>query len=100
MLVEIDEEEDGGRAATMAQGIDDALDGAGVEVPRMHHAGGIATWEVIERALERNRDVRVGLEDSLVLPDGLPAGDNADLVRAAVRMAERLGREVEPGAPL
>jgi uncharacterized protein (DUF849 family) len=29
-------------------------------------------------------DARIGLEDTLTLPDGLPAPDNAALVRAAV----------------
>lgn len=89
VLVEIDEEGDGDRAAALAERVDEALDRAGVEVPRLHHAGGIATWTVLERAIERGRDVRVGLEDTLVLPDGRPARDNADLVRAAVRTARR-----------
>jgi uncharacterized protein (DUF849 family) len=80
---------DGDRAATLAETVDEALDRAGVEVPRVHHAGGIATWTVLERAIERGRDVRVGLEDTLVLPDGRPARDNADLVRAAVRTTRR-----------
>lgn len=86
-LVEIDEEEDGDRAAAMAETVDRALDSAGIRVPRLHHAGGIATWAVLDRALERGRDVRVGLEDTLVLPDGRPARDNAELVAAAVAMA-------------
>jgi hypothetical protein len=90
-LVEIDEEHDGARAVA-ADAVDRALDRAGIEIPRLHHAGGIATWEVIERALERGRHVRVGLEDTLVLPDGSPARDNAELVRAAIGIAEGLGR--------
>jgi uncharacterized protein (DUF849 family) len=94
VLVEIDEEDDGARAAAAARAVDDALDRAGVDVPRLHHAGGVATWEVIERGVERRRDVRVGLEDTLVLEDGRPARDNADLVRAVVAIAERLGRTV------
>jgi uncharacterized protein (DUF849 family) len=91
-LVEIDEEHDGARAVAVADAVDRALDRAGIDIPRLHHAGGIATWEVIERALERGRDVRVGLEDTLVLPDGSPARDNAELVRAAIGIAEGLGR--------
>jgi uncharacterized protein (DUF849 family) len=99
VLVEIDEEEDGNRAAALAKDIDGALDRAGVDAPRLHHAGGMATWEVIERGLERGRDVRVGLEDTLALPEGRPARDNADLVRSAIAIAERLGRTVEPAVP-
>jgi uncharacterized protein (DUF849 family) len=100
VLVEIDEEADGSRAASMARAVDEALDRAGIEAPRLHHAAGIATWEVIEQALQREHDIRVGLEDTFPLPDGRPARDNADLVRAAVRIAEHLGRQVEPAAPL
>jgi uncharacterized protein (DUF849 family) len=42
---------------------------------------------VIEYALEGAWDIRVGLEDTLVMPDGSRAGGNLDLVQAAVRMA-------------
>jgi uncharacterized protein (DUF849 family) len=96
VLVEIDEEKDGSRGAALAEEVDAALDRAGIDAPRLHHAGGAATWQVIERGLERGHDVRVGLEDTLTRPDGSPAHDNADLVRAAVGIAERLGRTVEP----
>jgi uncharacterized protein (DUF849 family) len=99
VLVEIDEEEDGGRAASLAEEVDQALDRAGIEIPRLHHAGGRATWKVIERGLERGHDVRVGLEDTLTLPDGSPARDNADLVRAVIGIAERLGRTVQTAIP-
>jgi uncharacterized protein (DUF849 family) len=99
VLVEIDEEEDGDRAAAQAAEVDEALDRFGISAPRLHHAGGTATWEVIERGLERGRDVRVGLEDTLTLPDGRPARDNAQLVRSAIGIAERLGRTVEPSVP-
>jgi uncharacterized protein (DUF849 family) len=35
-------------------------------------------------------DVRVGLEDVLVLPDGGDATSNAELVRAAIELIDRL----------
>jgi uncharacterized protein (DUF849 family) len=40
---------------------------------------------LIELAARRGYDTRVGLEDSLVLPEGTRAGDNAELVAAARR---------------
>jgi uncharacterized protein (DUF849 family) len=98
ILVEIDEEADGARAATLAQEVEEALDEAGVGPPRLLHAGGAATWEVIRRGLERGRDVRVGLEDTLTLPDGRPARDNAELVGAAIGIARSLGLHVEAAA--
>lgn len=72
-------------AETTADRISSALDRADVR-PRVFHGYGIATWRVIEYALEGAWDVRVGLEDTLVLPDGSPAGGNLDLVQAAIRM--------------
>jgi uncharacterized protein (DUF849 family) len=73
-------------AETTADRISSLLDRADVR-PRVFHGGGIATWRVIEYALEGAWDIRVGLEDTLVMPDGSPAGGNLDLVQAALRMA-------------
>lgn len=53
-------------------------------VPQLWHGSGARTWEVISAAAEAGIDVRVGLEDVLVLPDGRAAADNAELVAAAV----------------
>ena len=51
----------------------------------------MATWRVIEYALEGKWDVRVGLEDTLQMPDGSVAAGNAELVRAVVGMASERG---------
>jgi uncharacterized protein (DUF849 family) len=53
-------------------------------VPQLWHGYGERTWEVIAAAAAAGRDVRVGLEDVLVLPDGRLAAGNAQLVAAAV----------------
>lgn len=42
-----------------------------------------AAWPVLEWALDQDYDSRIGLEDTLALPDGMPAPDNATLVAAA-----------------
>ena len=55
-------------------------------VPQLWHGSGAQTWEVISAAGAAGVDVRVGLEDTLVLPDGTTAADNAELVGAAVRL--------------
>lgn len=60
-------------------------------LPLLHHGFGADTWRVIDAALRAGRDVRVGLEDTLTLPDGSPAADNAELVSAAVEIARRHG---------
>lgn len=74
-------------AARVATEIDAALDAAGVTAERLHHGFGPATWAVVGQGLERGRDVRVGLEDVLTLPDGSVAPGNAELVAAAVALA-------------
>ncbi|RAO26921.1 hypothetical protein ONO23_05473 [Micromonospora noduli] len=48
------------------------------------HAEGPATWPVLAEAVRRGLDTRIGLEDTMCLPDGSPAADNAALVAAAV----------------
>lgn len=59
-------------------------------IPQLWHGYGAATWEVVAAA-PAGADVRVGLEDVLVLPDGEPAADNAELVAAAVELSTKLG---------
>jgi uncharacterized protein (DUF849 family) len=55
-------------------------------VPQLWHGSGERTWAVISAAGAAGIDVRVGLEDVLVLPDGRTATDNAQLVAAAVAL--------------
>jgi uncharacterized protein (DUF849 family) len=75
------------RPAAEALAIDQALDRLGADVPRLHHGEDSATWPVLRQAVSLGRDIRIGLEDSLLLPDGSPARSNAALVTAAVRLA-------------
>jgi uncharacterized protein (DUF849 family) len=81
-LVEVDG--DAGDALAVAE-----LVPAGV--PQLWHGYGGATWEVLAVAAAAGHDVRVGLEDVLVLPDLRVAGNNADLVAAAVELVGRTG---------
>lgn len=59
-------------------------------IPQLWHGYGERTWEVISAGAAAGFDVRIGLEDVLVLPDGRIAADNAELVSAAVELTERL----------
>ena len=52
--------------------------------PRLHHGVGPATWAVLDAAVPLGREIRIGLEDVLTLPDGRRAPDNAALVVEAV----------------
>jgi uncharacterized protein (DUF849 family) len=80
-LVEVDGGADDVRA--IAPHVPDGL-------PQLWHGYGERAWEVISAGAEAGVDVRVGLEDVLVLPDGRVAANNAELVAAAVQLTERL----------
>lgn len=67
-------------AVALAAEIDSALDHAFVRAPRLHHGVGAATWAVLDAAVPLGREIRIGLEDVLTLPDGRRAPDNAALV--------------------
>jgi len=94
-LVEVPDE-DGDTAVRRATAIDEALTSGRLRIPILHHGLGAATWAVIEVALRKGRDIRVGLEDTFVGPDGAPARDNAELVAGAASMAQALGLEPAP----
>jgi uncharacterized protein (DUF849 family) len=81
------ETSDGGAEDPVAAAaeIDELLVRGGVSVPQLHHGAGPDAWEVLAAALARGRDVRIGLEDTTLMPDGSTAGDNAELVAEAAR---------------
>jgi uncharacterized protein (DUF849 family) len=55
-------------------------------IPQLWHGYGERTWEVVAAGAAAGFDVRVGLEDVLLLPDGTLAANNAELVSAAVKL--------------
>ncbi len=79
-------------ALSLVSAIHEILDGAGVSAPRLQHGDGALTWILIEDAVRRGLDTRVGLEDTFYLPDGSRARGNADLVTAA----RQLGAGADP----
>jgi 3-keto-5-aminohexanoate cleavage enzyme len=75
----------------------DALAGTLGQLRWIAHGEGVATAAVCATAAALGGHVRVGLEDSALLPDGTPATSNAELVELAVALADSLGREpMEP----
>ena len=65
--------------------IDELLVGSGVTAPQLHHGAGADAWTVLDAAIARGHDVRIGLEDTTAMPDGSPARDNAQLVAEVAR---------------
>ncbi|MGE0214690.1 3-keto-5-aminohexanoate cleavage protein [Mycolicibacterium sp.] len=62
---------------------------AGSPAPILLHGLDGSAWPLLEHAGVLGVQTRIGLEDTLVLPDGAPAGGNADLVGAAVALLSR-----------
>ncbi|WP_017582740.1 3-keto-5-aminohexanoate cleavage protein [Nocardiopsis valliformis] len=63
------------------------LDRGKVAVARMLHGADATAWPMLSQALEEGLDIRIGLEDTMRLPDGTEAHDNAALVEHAVTLA-------------
>ncbi len=84
-------EENPQEALATAAAIDTVLDAHGIRLPRLLHGEGSPAWAVLEGALERGHDIRIGFEDTLVLPDGSRAQHNAELVATAMRLVRQHG---------
>jgi uncharacterized protein (DUF849 family) len=69
------------RAVAVVDEIHAALDRLGLDAPRLQHSDGEATWMLIDDAVRRGVDTRVGLEDTLHGPNGALTEGNASLVR-------------------
>jgi uncharacterized protein (DUF849 family) len=80
VLIEVEGDADEARAVA-------AMIPAGIT--QLWHGYDELTWEVIGAAATAKVDVRVGLEDVLVLPDGRTAAGNAELVAAATELVAR-----------
>lgn len=55
--------------------------------PVLLHGEGSSCWPALELAYEHGLDTRIGLEDTLTMPDGTLAPSNAALVQAARAVA-------------
>jgi uncharacterized protein (DUF849 family) len=53
------------------------------------HGTEATAWPMMDEAIARGYDVRIGLEDTLVMPDGRIAKDNVELVTEAVRRVRK-----------
>jgi len=71
-------------AMTTVTEIEAILDDGGVTATRLLHGADATAWTLVDTARARGYGTRIGLEDSLTLPDGVIAPGNGDLVRAAL----------------
>ena len=65
---------------------DEILDIVGDEYPLLVHGEDESCWPALQYALRHGHGIRIGLEDTLELPDGSEAPDNPGLVRAALAL--------------
>lgn len=90
LRVLIEPAEDGGDAMTNLKQIEAALGQAAPS--RLLHGLDASAWEFVALAAERGYDTRTGLEDTLTLPDGSVAENNARLVTEALRIVTKVVR--------
>ncbi|HEY8455402.1 MAG TPA: 3-keto-5-aminohexanoate cleavage protein [Actinopolymorphaceae bacterium] len=64
------------------------LDRYDVGLPRILHGDGPNAWPLLRRACQLGLGMRIGFEDTLVLPDGSYAPHNVALVQAALVVAQ------------
>jgi uncharacterized protein (DUF849 family) len=92
LLLEPDNDETVEAAMSDVEEMERLLDEGGVRTPRLQHGYNATAWPLLESALRKGYDVRIGLEDTLSMPDGRQARDNAELVAYAYQLAARAGR--------
>jgi len=89
VLVEPGELQVGGNveaALELVENIHRTLDRFGLTIPRLQHADGRLTWPVLADSVRRGIDTRVGLEDTVLEPNGERTTGNVALIRAARSM--------------
>lgn len=82
LLEPLDDTVDG--AIATVEAIERVLDSAAPDVPRLLHGRQGTAWDLLAEAGRRGFDARIGIEDTIRMPDGSRAHDNAEMVRAAI----------------
>jgi uncharacterized protein (DUF849 family) len=62
------------------------LDQVGVTAPRLLHGYDATAWALLRESAKRGNQCRIGLEDTLRLPHGELAEDNAEIIRTAAAL--------------
>ncbi len=83
VLVELPDIGDVDEIRRRASSLVSAVDRDQPHVPVLLHGEGASAWLALRLAIELGLDTRIGLEDTLVLPDGRVASGNAELVEVA-----------------
>lgn len=78
-------------ALKMVLEIESILNHAGIRLTTVLHGTDRTAWELLDEAVRRGYDIRIGFEDTLTLRNGKTAQSNAELVREAQTRVESLG---------
>jgi len=73
------------RAIETVNAMENVLKSGAADFSFLLHGTEATAWSMMDEAVARGYDVRMGLEDTLVMPDGRVAKDNVELVTEAVR---------------
>lgn len=84
-------EEQTERAVATVEAIENILDNAHIQTGRLLHGFDTTTWPLLKLALRRGYDTRIGLEDTLSLPDGQLTSGNAELLSVACEWKRQFG---------
>lgn len=90
VLLELPDGIDEAKTVELAQRMIGGVRAVSPHVPILLHGEGTSVWPALRHALRLGLQTRIGFEDTLLLPDGAHAPDNASLVRAARELAEEL----------
>lgn len=91
VLLELPDGPDQAGTVALAHTMIDAVRASGTGAPVLLHGEGTSCWPALRLAADLGLDARVGLEDTLLLPDGTPARDNEALVEAALAIVSERG---------
>jgi uncharacterized protein (DUF849 family) len=91
LLIEISQQ-DVDEALSVVEGVEQALNRAGIRRPTLVHGFDATIWRFVALAAARRWSTRVGLEDGKALPSGATAADNAALVAAAAAVFRQQDR--------
>ena len=87
------------QALETVNAIEKVLKSGGADLPSVLHGTEATAWPMMDEAIARGYDVRIGLEDTLVMPDGRIAKDNVELVSEAVRRVGAVRTRAEASSP-
>jgi uncharacterized protein (DUF849 family) len=85
------QEQDIKTAVETVNKMEEVLNAAALNVPLLLHGTEATAWPMMDEAITRGYDVRIGLEDTVILPDGSIARNNAELIGEGVRRLRQAG---------